>query len=82
MNPDAAHRCPICKKPVARGTKEFPFCSERCRWLDLGNWLTGGYRIPAGAADLAGESPDEADAGSRGPPAAEDDDGGESGPSR
>ncbi len=38
-------RCPTCKKVVAPEDKAFPFCSERCRMLDLGNWLDGRYRI-------------------------------------
>ena len=50
--PDATgqHRamnCPICKKEVAPGDPEFPFCSERCRIIDLGNWATGKYVIPS-----------------------------------
>ncbi len=36
--------CPICKKPTDSATQaEFPFCSERCRLLDLGNWASGKY---------------------------------------
>ena len=37
-------RCPICKKAIA-DTKApaFPFCSDKCRLLDLGNWLDGKY---------------------------------------
>ena len=38
--------CPICKKEVAPGDADFPFCSERCRIIDLGNWATGKYVIP------------------------------------
>ena len=38
--------CPICKKAVAPGDPDFPFCSERCRIIDLGNWATGKYVIP------------------------------------
>ncbi|MEO8596058.1 MAG: DNA gyrase inhibitor YacG [Candidatus Solibacter sp.] len=45
--------CPICKKPVAMGDPEFPFCSERCRDIDLGNWATGKYVIPGAAAPVA-----------------------------
>ncbi len=43
-----AARCPICRKPVApRGeNRAFPFCSERCRLLDLGKWLGEEYRVP------------------------------------
>jgi endogenous inhibitor of DNA gyrase (YacG/DUF329 family) len=38
-------RCPICKKEVAQGSAAFPFCSERCRLVDLGNWLDGKYNL-------------------------------------
>ena len=42
--------CPICKKPVEEpkpGEKSFfPFCSERCKLIDLGRWLGGKYQIP------------------------------------
>jgi len=38
--------CPICKKEVFRGDPEFPFCSERCRLIDLGNWASEKYVIP------------------------------------
>ncbi|SPE41575.1 DNA gyrase inhibitor YacG [Candidatus Sulfopaludibacter sp. SbA3] len=37
--------CPICKKPVKLGDPDFPFCSERCRILDLGAWSAEKYRI-------------------------------------
>jgi endogenous inhibitor of DNA gyrase (YacG/DUF329 family) len=40
-------KCPICKKEVAPGDPEFPFCSERCRLIDLGNWATEKYVIPS-----------------------------------
>ena len=42
-------KCPICKKEVALSEPEFPFCSERCRLLDLGNWASEKYAIPANA---------------------------------
>lgn len=38
-------KCPICKKEVNLGDAEFPFCSERCRLIDLGNWATEKYVI-------------------------------------
>ncbi len=38
-------RCPICRRPVDRGVKTFPFCSDRCRLIDLGKWLGGDYTI-------------------------------------
>ena len=38
--------CPICKKPTDTATHvEFPFCSERCRLLDLGNWAAERYVV-------------------------------------
>jgi len=38
--------CPICKKKVAPGDADFPFCGERCRIIDLGNWAADKYVIP------------------------------------
>jgi len=38
-------RCPTCRKIVLRRDPEFPFCSERCRTVDLGKWASGGYVI-------------------------------------
>jgi hypothetical protein len=44
-------RCPICKKPVAAADPEFPFCSQRCRTIDLGNWASGRYVISSPVHD-------------------------------
>ena len=38
-------RCPICREAVEPAAKTFPFCSKRCRLVDLGQWLDGKYRI-------------------------------------
>ena len=47
-------KCPICKKKeVNPGEAEFPFCSERCRVIDLGNWASEKYVIPGRAASEA-----------------------------
>jgi uncharacterized protein len=46
--------CPICKKPVKSRDPEFPFCSDRCRLIDLGKWASGGYVISSPVQD--GES--------------------------
>jgi len=43
------NRCPICKKEVAPASADFPFCSERCRLIDLGNWAAEKYVIPSPA---------------------------------
>ena len=36
--------CPECGRPSARDT--YPFCSTRCKNVDLNRWLTGAYAIP------------------------------------
>jgi len=39
-------RCPICRKPTdSQSSPDFPFCSERCRLIDLGNWSSEKYKI-------------------------------------
>jgi endogenous inhibitor of DNA gyrase (YacG/DUF329 family) len=39
-------RCPICHKDVSWADNPCrPFCSERCKLIDLDNWLSGRYRI-------------------------------------
>ena len=56
--------CPICGRTMEGQSlaewPEFPFCSSRCKTIDLGRWLGESYRIPAGEAD--DEPPDEPDA--------------------
>lgn len=42
-------RCPICQRPQAADTR--PFCSPRCRDVDLNRWLTGSYVIPGREGD-------------------------------
>ena len=45
---------------MPRGDNDaWPFCSDRCRLVDLGNWLGGTYRVPAEAADPQNEPSDE-----------------------
>jgi endogenous inhibitor of DNA gyrase (YacG/DUF329 family) len=55
-------RCPICEQ-VMQGQStaewpEFPFCSARCRTIDLGRWLDERYRI---AKDGDAVTPEESD---------------------
>ena len=38
-------RCPACNKPVDSKSEYLPFCCERCKLVDLGQWLEGNYRI-------------------------------------
>lgn len=67
--------CPVCDKPVVLETAPTaPFCSDRCRLVDLGRWLDESQAIPVrnkGAAgpldgedfdrddDVAGDVPDD-----------------------
>ncbi len=44
-------RCPTCRKIVLRKDPEFPFCSERCRLIDLGKWASGAYVISSVITD-------------------------------
>lgn len=56
-------RCPSCGKPMVMRYR--PFCSGRCRDLDLGRWLDGAYAVPAVEVDddedFSGEPPPERD---------------------
>jgi endogenous inhibitor of DNA gyrase (YacG/DUF329 family) len=52
------HRCPICKKIVKVSLKKqseeakfFPFCSQRCKLIDLGAWLDNKYKIVSKPSD-------------------------------
>ena len=44
------HKCPICGK-MTDSMQYRPFCSKRCADVDLGNWLTGKYSVPAEEMD-------------------------------
>jgi endogenous inhibitor of DNA gyrase (YacG/DUF329 family) len=46
--------CPICKKTIEAAPDDFgprPFCSTRCKMVDLGNWLNEAYRIPVASRE-------------------------------
>jgi endogenous inhibitor of DNA gyrase (YacG/DUF329 family) len=45
----AIKSCPICGKPATEASR--PFCSERCRDVDLNRWLSDSYKIPAATDD-------------------------------
>jgi uncharacterized protein len=40
-----ALRCPTCRALVLEQNEDFPFCSDRCRRIDLGKWASGDYKI-------------------------------------
>jgi uncharacterized protein len=51
---DMKSKCPVCKKIIdeaarqdSREGKFYPFCSNRCKLIDLGKWLDADYKIPA-----------------------------------
>lgn len=44
-------RCPTCQTLVAQQDENFPFCSDRCRVIDLGKWASGAYRISSPVLD-------------------------------
>jgi endogenous inhibitor of DNA gyrase (YacG/DUF329 family) len=54
-------RCPNCRKEVRSGQENasFPFCSARCRAIDLSRWFTGTYRVAGEPAQ--GPPPQPAD---------------------
>ena len=44
MKSNGSSLCPVCNKPANK--KYRPFCSSRCKLIDLGNWIDGSYRLP------------------------------------
>jgi len=46
---EAAKQCPICGKPASETSR--PFCSPRCRDVDLNRWLSNSYVIPGSNED-------------------------------
>jgi endogenous inhibitor of DNA gyrase (YacG/DUF329 family) len=59
-------RCPICDKsfePTESNT--LPFCSERCRTVDLGRWLGETYSLPLESVPPSDSEPAEEDSGPR-----------------
>ncbi len=47
----AMSACPICQRVVPDGAGSAPFCTPRCKLVDLGNWLEGRYVIPGRDAE-------------------------------
>jgi len=55
-------KCPTCSKQVSwEGNPYRPFCSERCKLIDLNKWLNGEYTIPVMEDDDKPEENDEND---------------------
>lgn len=55
-------RCPHCRArfPWDAASPFRPFCSERCKLIDLGHWAAGTYRIPQAESDAGNPEGDEA----------------------
>jgi endogenous inhibitor of DNA gyrase (YacG/DUF329 family) len=52
-------RCPVCSREFEKAeSTAMPFCSERCRTIDLGRWLGENYRLPVAPEPDVEESPD------------------------
>lgn len=51
MSPNTVLRCPSCRTLVKADGEYFPFCSDRCRLIDLGKWASGTYRISSPVLD-------------------------------
>ena len=52
----ASMRCPTCDKQFERAeSKALPFCSDRCRQIDLGRWLSEEQRVPAKSLEVDDE---------------------------
>jgi uncharacterized protein len=52
--------CPICKKTISLEDNPFrPFCSERCKLIDLGKWASDDYRIPGDNKEIPDLPADE-----------------------
>ncbi len=53
-------KCPLCGEKAAWENNPFrPFCSERCKLMDLGKWASDEYRIPGEKKDLPVGGEDE-----------------------
>ena len=62
--PPRARRCVICHRLLGGGEDRwFPFCSDRCKWVDLGRWLGEAYRIPGPAVAAETEAPSRQEGG-------------------
>ena len=53
-------KCPTCQRPVEWPNAPYrPFCSERCRLIDLGAWLSERHVIPGGTGETEIGAPAE-----------------------
>ncbi len=50
MDKNKTRPCPVCRKAVSQDMPDAPFCSRRCRQIDLGRWAAGDYRVEGESA--------------------------------
>ena len=56
-----SRRCPVCRKPFdPERSQALPFCSPRCRQIDLGHWLQEDYGLPS-ESEQPGEPEDSSE---------------------
>ena len=55
--PDLQPTCPTCRRPSGMPSENptFPFCTDRCRLVDLGAWFNEEYRVPGKPAPMTQE---------------------------
>jgi hypothetical protein len=59
-------KCPTCHKETTwENNPHRPFCSDRCRLIDLGAWAQERYRIPAEDLDIRSDDEEDEEAGKR-----------------
>jgi uncharacterized protein len=56
VNETAARPCPSCGKPAVERFR--PFCSSRCKDVDLNRWFSGAYAIPGTELEEVPDTPD------------------------
>ena len=58
MSAVSSKKCPICHRPTSYESNPYrPFCSERCKQIDLGAWAAEQYTIPVVEEDDLPEAP-------------------------
>jgi len=57
MSTTSSKPCPVCGKPA--GDRHAPFCSDRCRLVDLGRWLNEDYALPGETGAPPDHDPDD-----------------------
>ncbi len=58
-------RCPLCKKKTTWEENQYkPFCSERCKLIDLGRWVLEEYKVPGESDESTADEDSQGQEGS------------------